>query len=353
MSRILIGSITLSLLTLGVSSQGTKTVPTGLANKDGDTSSPYFSGYGGGRAQQIVEGWALATNASVISGVRLRGDNPPATYAPRTFPKLSLFLGYTSMTAGGMSTTFATNRTGKQTQVFSGSYTLPPQVANARPFNITWPLKQPFPYIRKSGNLLVEWEAANPPAKGNYFFDAHFGRSGRSVSIFGQHGALKGQKWRVTADFNTLQIGGKATFTAQGFNKAFLGAAIWGGSHSRYGTLTLPLSLATFGAPGNFLNVSPDVVVPMPIQSTPPGFIGRSQAPIPNNPYLAGKTIYTQAMINDVASNSLGMVFSSGVSMTIAGGRNPVQLIGHYDYNKTVGSRAQGGLVIQFAGSFN
>ncbi len=353
MSHAIIGSITLSLLTLGIAAQSAKTIPTGLANKDGDTSSPYFSGYGGGRAQQVVEGWALATNAGVISDVRLRADKQPATMAMRTFPKLTLSLGYTSVTAASMSTTFAANRTGKQTQVFSGKYSLPPQFANIRPFSIAWKLAAPFPYINKSGNLLVEWEVANPPAKGNYFLDSHFGADSGSVGVFGQHGTLKGQTWRVTGDAITLRLGGKATFTAQGFNKSFPAVAMWGSSRSRYSTLKLPFSLTTFGAPGNALNVSPDIIVPMQIRSAPPVFLGQSQAPIANNPYFAGKTVYVQAVVVDAASNSLGRVFSSGVSMTIASGRNPMQLIGDWDYNKAVGRKARGGLVIQFGGSFN
>ena len=144
------------------------------AGREGSTATPMVGSYGEGRIQQVVDGSALCTTRAVLTALHLRADGQMMNaFAAKRLPSVKLSLGTTSMTPASMSTTFANNRTGAQTVVFSGALDLPAQDTKTRPFNITLKLSQSFTYLRSSGNLLIELEQPKGGVVAEYPFDAH------------------------------------------------------------------------------------------------------------------------------------------------------------------------------------
>lgn len=357
MKHPLILLTTLALLPLTLQAQGTKKVVPDPGNQDGSSSTPYFSGYGGGIAQQITLGSALCSSSSIIFELALRADGTAAIPA-RTFSTLKLSLGYTSNTPGNMSTTFATNRTGTQTLVFNGAYTLPAQLANQRSFDIQWKLAKPFIYTRNSGNLLIEFEVPVTPTKSNYFLDCHNQSTNTGVSYtYGTAGTFSSPELYkyYCADDSALKPGGKAEMVISPLSKQYPALTIWGFSNNLWGKIALPLDLTGLGAPKNFLNVSPDLMFALPLTAVIGGFEGRAALPIPSDNKFMGKSIFTQMAFLDQAANKAGLVFSEGLSMTITTNQAVSTLVGHYDYKSTTGYKQSNGtgLVMQFSGSFN
>ncbi|MEM7201566.1 MAG: kelch repeat-containing protein [Planctomycetota bacterium] len=90
------------------------------------------------------------------------------------------------------------------------------------------------------------------------------------------------------------------------------GAAVLvlGASDSTWRTLSLPLPLASAGAPGCSLLVSLDVVVPI-------GAGGRVGLTLPATPVLTGGVFFGQAVVADAGANPLGLVFSGGLGATV------------------------------------
>lgn len=358
MHRILLTLAFVACLGITTSAQVKKIVPSGAAQGDGSSSTPYFSGYGAGRAQQVVDGAALCRVSALVREIALREDGRPPLRAKqgRTFSSLKVTLGYSGNAPDTMSTTFAANRMGTQTVIFQGRYSLPPQDTTSRPFNIVWKLSQAFLYLRSQGNLLVEFEVPGQPAKGDYFFDAHAQTgSGAVCSSFGQAGTFKTPETYQVSCLNpsALVPGGQIGIIAASFSKQYPAAFALGLSNTQYGPLKLPFDLAPVGAPGNFLNVSIDAIEIPTWSSGRGGWEARFTGPLPNHFLLWGLTVYTQGLFADQASNAMGLVFSKGLAMKIAGA-GPAQLVGHYDSTQATGYRSPNvGMVMQFTGVFN
>jgi hypothetical protein len=98
-----------------------------------------------------------------------------------------------------------------------------------------------------------------------------------------------------------------ATLTTSIF--VFLGA-----SNSQWGAITLPLDLSVINAPGNWLNISPDVLIGSAF-----GFGGSGTLPItmPTSAVLVGQWLFSQSVILDPPANGVGMVFSDAFKITI------------------------------------
>jgi hypothetical protein len=349
-----------ALLPLSLTAQGSKKMVPNPGAQDGNGSAYYFSVYEAGRSQQITLGSALCNSSSVILELAMRADGGNMGALPvRSYKTINVSIGYTSNTPANMSKTFATNRTGTQTQVFSGSYSLPAQNTTTRPFNIRWKLAKPFIYTRNQGNLLIEYEVPiTATTKFSYFFDAHkqSTTSGSSYN-FGTAGSFSAkEKYLFHAGNNAdLKPGGKAEMVLQPFSKQYAALSIWGFSKDKWGAITLPLSLAGLGATQNFLNVSPDLIFGMPMTAVTGGFEGRAALPIPSNKIFMGKSLFTQAVFLDLAANKAGLVFTRGLAMTLMNDQPPAQLLGSYDYKAATGQMpvVGEGIVFEFTGSFN
>ena len=354
MKPIVTATILFALVSLAPA-QATKVVPSSAGNA-GSSSTPYFSGYGAGRCQQVVAGSALCRVTALINEVRLRADGNTAIPG-RTFTSLKFWLGSSKATPTTLNANFAANR-GTQTLVFNGRYSLPAQVAGKRPFNIAWKLSKSFLYRRNGGDLLLEWEVPGNPTKANYFFDAHLQRaSSGSCRAFGTAGQFKAPESYIASCVNptTLHPGGSAALFTGPFTKSRPAIAIWGFSNTQYGPLKLPFHLQAVGAANNYLHVSIDLALAMQMGVGRGGWEARSILPIPNVAGLAGKTIFAQGLFADAPSNSFGWVWSSGVGMQLAGS-SAVEAahLGHWDSTSATGflQRTPSGIVIEFVGIF-
>ena len=86
MRSIALTLIALPALTLAVPAQQKKVIPSAAATQDGSTSTPYFSGYGAGIAQQIIDAAAVARGVGIINELALRAGSFNSMAARFPFP---------------------------------------------------------------------------------------------------------------------------------------------------------------------------------------------------------------------------------------------------------------------------
>jgi len=84
-----------------------------------------------------------------------------------------------------------------------------------------------------------------------------------------------------------------------------------GASRTRFGPIALPLDLTRFGAGGNHLYVSMDVVVSVTPIQTHISLDARLTIPIPNQRSLEGAQLFAQSIYPHAPSNALGLVYSN------------------------------------------
>lgn len=89
-------------------------------------------------------------------------------------------------------------------------------------------------------------------------------------------------------------------------------ALMLGASSTQFGGVSLPLNLTPFGAPSCFLAVSPDVILPFATSSIATSL----QLPIPADSSLVGRTLFVQALSQDLNANPLGLVTSPRYDLT-------------------------------------
>lgn len=88
-----------------------------------------------------------------------------------------------------------------------------------------------------------------------------------------------------------------------------------GASRTTWNGQSLPFSLASIGAPGCFLLVSPDIFLPGMNRGPRP--TSTLTIPLPNNPSLIGQTVFAQGEVTDPSGNAAGVVFANGVEIQI------------------------------------
>jgi len=338
--------------------QQTKVVPAAAAKRDGNKATPYFAGFSAGRVQQITMGSALCQKTAVIAEVALRHDGASkGVIAGMSFSKLSLWAGYATKTPATMSSKFATNRAASgQTLVFQGRYSLPRQSATSRPFNIPFKFARAFVYTRSQGDLLLEWEVPARAKRVNYFFDAERSSGFQGSSwVFGAGGAFQSaDPYRITCtDVMALLPGGSVKVLVWGLKKAWPALLITGFSDKNFGALRLPFQLGPLGAKGNSLNVSMDLLTPLPLKLGKQGFEGRSTLPVPHDLTLFGLRVFSQPIYADASSNALGLVFGHALGMQFISGGQVQQMLAHQDYKRPLGFLGNGdGIVLRFTGVF-
>jgi hypothetical protein len=342
------------LATTHTPAQNRRVVPPSATWTDASDNSYYpFIYLGGSRTQHLIDGSALSGGAAVIQQWAYRRDAKDQTpFAARTIPNFTVTIGYSQSTAAAMSTTFASNRSGNQTVVFAGTYNLPaqPVVPDVGPWNIVFKPSVPFVYVPAQGNLLLEFdETGTATTRVVYLCDSVRSNAASGwTGGFGSNGAFASQEtYTVTCPTPaTLKAGGAATIEAIGLAKNYPAAAIFGFSATLYGALVLPFDLTPLGAPGNKAYVSLDLILPLVLT----GGKGSASLPIPNVSGLDAVSLFGQALFLDAASNSFGSVWSSGVSMLLAG-NVPMQMLVAASSTATTGSllygTGTGGNVVQ------
>ena len=352
MTRIPLTLTLAALLAAAAGAQNTKIVPAGAAAGDGNTSTPFFSGYGGGIAQQIFHSAAVTQGSAVIREVRLRADASSVNEPMRSFSAFEFYVGYTSVSPASMTSTFASNRTSTLTKVFSGQYNLPGKPGKQL-FNISWKLSTPLVYAPSKGHLLLEWRVPIPPTKSNYFLDAH-----KSSSVIGTQqrfgtsgGFTNPELYQLSTDVSQLKAGGVMELRASSLVQQYPAIAAFGFSNKSYGPLPLPFDLTPLGAPGNSLYTSLDLMLPCKWTGSNGRLTASASFQIPNVSGLDGFTMYGQMLFGDPTASKLGLVFSEGLAMTLPTAATPGSLLGTYDHTRPTGSLMKGtSLVVEFEG---
>ncbi len=290
------------------------------------------------RTQHIIAGASICTVNSFVTHISFRPDNElrwSGSTTAQTFPNVQVKMSHTNATPETMSDTFATNITGAETVVFTGSVTLPAFMPSGDGTPANWDivlqLTSPYPYVRANGDLLIEIIATDAaPQSINYSIDNHYhggaaARFGTTGTISGGFGAaLDATGYGNLGKFSNLCPGGTldVNFTTTGSGpwgpylpNGTSGAVIFGLARR-----TSPLDLALIGMPSNFLfidNITGDLSVTLTT-----GLRGGPQSqqnlPIPNIPAMAGSSIYMQGIVIHAASNALGLVTTNGVQAKLS-----------------------------------
>ena len=321
-SNLPLALLALALSAPLLSSQGTKYSPAIAENFEGngDNFLPFL--YDKTRVQHLIDGDSFTRNGGVITAFAYRRDGvDPTSYAARSIPSWTITFGHSSLDPATMSTSFATNRSGTQTTVFSGAYNLPQQSKpnGLAPWVISFKLNRPFVYIKSKGNLLIEMVApGNAQRKNMYKLDAHAAGRSATSKTFGIGGPFASQdQYQLSAGSEKPFLGGIVALVVTGLKKAYPAVAAIGFSNTQFGTLKLPLDLSPFQAPKNSLYISLDLVIPLTLTAATTGFAGQVLLPIPANPAMSGLKVFGQALFFDATSNALGIVFSNAVQYDI------------------------------------
>lgn len=328
---VLGGLAVLSACGVATGQSQSRVVPAAAANAGNARSFPPFVTEAG-RLQVVVDRNELRARSAFISAIAFRKDSAAAAYRGRTLSLVKVGLGHAFRPAGRMSTKFRRNRSGPVQVLFAGSLALPDQKAGVAPWwNVVLPLRNPFLWGSRAGDLLLEIEMPGHAQRVfGYAVDAYVqGRAG-SHGVFGARGPFaRGDRYSAFTQLDQLRPGGELILHSVGLTRPYPTHAILGVSRTRFGSTPLPLDLAPFGAPKNFLHVSIDAVVPAPIERVDTShYRARALVEIPADPSLAGRTIYAQNVSLDPASNALGAVFSNGMRATLGSGPTaPIQAL--------------------------
>jgi hypothetical protein len=321
----------LAMTTAGVAQN--KVVPPHLTNIEGTGffDLPYV--YNAGRHQQIWEGPAVCASTALITRISFRRDtnSNQSTYPSITFPKTVVRLGTTPVTPAKMSTTFATNLVGAtMTTIMNGvNYVLPKQITypGAAPFNIHYPTSAPFLFQRnKGGNLIMEWiHPGQLNKKQRYTLDGEVpNRVDGYVRPFGSFGKFSGGDKPTFRGANDILLlpNGKVSLTISPLKQAYTAAAFFGLSNSSWAGLKLPFDLGVLGAASNTLYTGRQIELPMPVTAAKNGYVGAVSFNLPTGNAFTGYKLYAQAWFADAKANSLGVVASSALELTVGTG-NP------------------------------
>ena len=297
-------------------------VPTSAATVDANpyVSQPFTVDVG--RFQHLIRGDALTPSVALIREFAYRADQRMGSAAKgRVVPNVTLYAGYSLKSPVTMLPTFAANRSGAQTKIFSGSYSLPtqPRLTGPGPWNIVFKFSTPFVYTRANGNLMFEFEMPGRLTTLHWYpVDAFSGSRGGTMRRFGSAGRLAGgDSYGVSGlGLYLLHPGGRAMLGIDGLRKNYPVLAAFGLSNSRYGSLRLPFDLGALGATGNQLSVSLDLMIPIALQIDPKSrYYGAGVLPLPTAGLPA--RLYGQALIFDPPSNRLGIVASQAIEFSL------------------------------------
>lgn len=307
------------LLAGALSAQTVAFFPFDHASREGSssiTNRPLSAGVS--RVQIAYSRFRLGMpNGAVIQRIGFRPD-VAGTGAGRQVV-VEILMGHAAPTTlnTGMSTTFASNYSTTPVTVYTPkTLTLPTiPAASAGPNNnYVWiPLDVPFTYDNTQ-NLVVEYRVTannNGNAAFSYSLDA-----GGAVTPTGTFGvacqtsgastpALTCGAATVGANWNHSLTNGPASSA---------GILLIGTSNTTFNGIPLPFSLASLGANGCSLAVSPDLSFTVATTTSRSFSVNIA---LPNVPPMAGQTFYCQAVLADVFANSLGLITSNGSTATL------------------------------------
>ena len=355
-----------TLLASSAFAQTNRVIPTVCTTTEGNDLGSYPFGRATCRSQQIWEGTSLGTATALINAMAYRADNDNSIGSSVTsFSSVQVSVSTTTVSPAAMSTTFASNITGTPTVVFNGPLSLPAYTSTERgvaPFAAQLPFSTPVVFLVPGNHLLVDTttSGANPTSP-SWVMDSMLpGGVVRGIGLTGTTSGFDNLQLLVSANgplsqgrFEALIPGGSIILFAQA-NRVFTGGMMFGAT-----TLATPFDLGTLGAPGNFVYIQPAVTIPFVMTSG--GIAIRASFPltVPAVPGYVGSSVYAQAYVADAPANTLGIVTTRAVEMTIGqagphmtrqlNATVPTSMTGTYQYVSGI----LGGPVCRFSGVFN
>ena len=281
----------------------------------------HFGGYGTGRVQQVVRASVIHNVTCTIQELGLAPSNLNLSAligTPPAISRLDVTLGYSATGPDKLSTSFAQNRKGTQTLLYSGSFQRPVDIFNV-PFASTIKLTRPFVYDPAKGDLLLEYVVPVPSAPTLLWYlnlsDDSAGTG--KVRVLSGRGPFSAPEWFLTEWSNDLLLrrGGTLNMTVSGFSRAYGSVIAFGTSSRTWGPLRLPHAIGGTG----MLAVSPELLVPAQWQVRGgPRWEMSAGLPIPDSLAFEGRKLYAQGICVDAKANPLGFVFTNGIEMEIA-----------------------------------
>ena len=312
---------TLLATAAALAAQSAVTLPAHAGAVDGHHSTSLPFGVPGFRTQLLLDGAVLAPNGALLTGLRFRADRGSLPSTGATVPNVTVTISNTTIPAGFLGTTFATNVTSTPTTVFQGSVTLPAYPAADRPGPMAFDVVIPFttPWLSSPGsNVLVDIVGANPAnAQPVYWLDAVQG--GGAATQFGVRGdnpsgdnLLLNVSTGNSLEPRQLVPGGSLDFNSTLSFTQPPGVLALGVTAP-----ATPIDLGVIGAPTQTLYVDPLVLATHSWQQSFIGWYSTYTLPVPINPALVGQLLYAQSTVFEAAANPLSLVLSAALELRI------------------------------------
>ena len=292
---------------------------------------------------------------------RTNANNSP--YLGRQIPWLNVILGQGRRKPAVMERRQTSLNSSGLMQVYGGGYSLPPQpaVAGLAPFNIVFPFSAPYVYQRSGGDLFIKMSAYNATGLADPFYDldGHVDSFDGDWFTTGQRGQTsRNENYQIeVVDKYQLAPGGTVRIRAHGFSNDYLGILGLGFSKSSFQGVPLPLDLARFGAPGNSLQHSWDVMLPFSVQLFTHGVrLAEQNVLLATSALFYGVKGYAQFLVADPPKNQLGLVFSDLLEMKLLSSppvSQSIMTINNSLYSYMIDRDTMGGPVMRLTGTFN
>ena len=317
----------------------TLTLPGSAATAEGNAGLP-LGDAPRRRMQTVIAAAAFppAQRTGTLRSLRVRRDAGPAMFTGRSLD-LRIVLGFAATNPRTMSTSFLANYGAAPTLVYQGTVSLPdapPVQPGPAPFGAVLPFGNPFAW--NAQDLALELEVAGTSLLARYDIDAQeqLPASG-SVATFGVSCAgARGTPALIRPDPLRLLPGGSLDTGVTGALPGAIAFGFLGDSDTQWLGIALP-----FPWPGTSCFVYHNWVLTAStlVQGDGSARIGY---PIPGDPGLAGRRLFTQGGVYEGAASFPPLVLTSAARLTI-GATPPV----HWDTitnadGSFVGTKASG-----------
>ena len=266
------------------------------------------------RTQSIVDVTDITPATAVWNSLAVRrpvglGNSNAAFTANATF-----VLSVGPNTSATAVTTFASNHGATPTTVLSGPISLPAannQATWPAPWQTPFPFTTPFVFVKAAGSsLVVDILQTGNTGTAIWYLEASGPDNGTRAENGGPLSTCKfsNGNYNNGLGYSLPKVGGSWSLSYSSILPNAIGVGALGGSGvgGTWGSLTLPIDLAPFGAPGCKWNVSADFTVGLTASAS--GSASWASIPIPNNPSLGGGVFYDHAAFLDPLANTWGVV---------------------------------------------
>ncbi|MBK8979481.1 MAG: hypothetical protein IPM29_26575 [Planctomycetes bacterium] len=323
-----------------VPSKATLAAPGAVWPDRSDQSGPFFGSTLSGwvsRTQYLYDANDVPVASALLNACSVRSEHQYANVAS-TY-RTTILVSQGPLTPDAASATFATNHGANPTTVFTGSVSLPATTVGGWPaaWQAPIPFASPVPFSRAAGgSLVVDFQTTVTNLR-SWYLEGYRIEGGMASQEFVQY-ACRTSTGNTSGNFswNTEQLvpGGVLSFSFAGYPQNMPSLAINGLFFSRTGLgssvfgMTTPFPLASLGLPA-----SPNCqwAIELIGEGWPltydagSGRLTVPGTPVPNDPGLAGATLYMQNVATDTdpVSGAVSIFPSLAVRLTIGTGIRP------------------------------